>query len=322
MDLTVCIPAYNAMPFLPEAVESVLRQTYKRFSFLIIDDGSTDGTAKYLDTIRGAAPHLSVIRQENRGLGATLNRSIQMCQTKYYARMDADDVMQPERLARQMQFLLANPDVVLVGTAVDFIAAKRTLPGSRPPVGHDDIIATLMKGHSGVVHPSIVFDATVADKIGGYRISGSGEDVDFCLRMCEQGRAANLSDVLHQLRIHEGSITFRDQSELRRGYDFARVCAMCRRKGEAEPNWDQFAQEWSGKRSLADRIRDHIEASSTRLYRRGLIALGSGRPFLGSARIAVAAAMRPGAVTRRLRSRGNKPDQSRLLGNTEKHAQI
>jgi len=69
--LTVTLPVYNAMPYLPAAVESILGQTYSDFEFLIIDDGSSDGSADYLRSLRD--PRIKLLVRENRGLGTTLN---------------------------------------------------------------------------------------------------------------------------------------------------------------------------------------------------------------------------------------------------------
>ena len=80
--LTVGMPVYNAMPYLPEAVESILGQTLRDFRFLIVNDGSTDSSKEYLDSIDD--PRVTVIHQENRGLGATLNRTLELCETEYW----------------------------------------------------------------------------------------------------------------------------------------------------------------------------------------------------------------------------------------------
>ena len=96
--ITVGIPVFNAMPYLPESLESILRQSYSDFEILVINDGSTDGGRDYLRSVRD--PRLRVVDQENRGLAATRNRMLAEASTPWLARHDADDVAYPHRLAR------------------------------------------------------------------------------------------------------------------------------------------------------------------------------------------------------------------------------
>ena len=94
--LTVGIPVYNGMPFLPEAVESILSQTFDDYELLIINDGSTDGSWEYLKSLRNR--RLRLISQENRGLTTTLNRMLGEARAPWLVRLDADDVACPNRL--------------------------------------------------------------------------------------------------------------------------------------------------------------------------------------------------------------------------------
>ena len=97
------MPVHNAMPYLKEAVQSILAQTFPSFKFLIINDGSTDGSAAFLESLRDS--RIQLIHQPNRGLGFTLNKGLEYCKTEFIARMDADDVSLPNRLAEQLTFL-------------------------------------------------------------------------------------------------------------------------------------------------------------------------------------------------------------------------
>src|ERR1019366_5743598 len=101
--LTVGIPVFNAIPYLPENIESILRQSYSDFEILIINDGSTDGSREYLRSVRD--PRLRIVDQENRGLTATLNRMLAEVRTPWLARHDADDVAYPHRLTRAVDYI-------------------------------------------------------------------------------------------------------------------------------------------------------------------------------------------------------------------------
>src|SRR4051812_48654504 len=94
---TFGIPVFNGMPYLPETLESVWRQTNPHFKVLVIDDGSTDDSLQYLRSIKDS--RLNVISQPNRGLPATLNRLLGEARTPWLVRLDADDTACPERLA-------------------------------------------------------------------------------------------------------------------------------------------------------------------------------------------------------------------------------
>jgi hypothetical protein len=188
-NLSVVLSVYNAMPYLSEAVESILRQTYEDFSLIIINDGSTDGSLEHLRSLED--PRIVLIDQENMGLGFSLNVGLRLCKSKYVARMDADDVSLPGRFAAQIEFLEANPNIVMVGTQVEFLIRNRVQKALRVPTNHDDIRSRLFVGRAGLCHPSVMFRTGAAIACGGYPVGIIGEDIDFFLRMCEQGTVAN-----------------------------------------------------------------------------------------------------------------------------------
>jgi glycosyltransferase involved in cell wall biosynthesis len=123
--VTVLMSVYNSLPYLREAVDSILAQTYDAFEFLIVDDASTDGSRAVLHEYARKDPRIRILENDvNQGLGFCLNRGLEAAGTPWVARMDADDVAFPERLALQMQYLDAHPEVdVLGGAAVDCDAA-------------------------------------------------------------------------------------------------------------------------------------------------------------------------------------------------------
>src|ERR1700737_1597805 len=229
MTLTIALPVYNAMPYLPAAVESILGQTYSDFEFLIIDDGSSDGSAEYLRSLRDPRIKLSV--RENRGLGTTLNELFRNSRSHYVARMDADDVCEPLRLEKQMAFLRDHPDVVMLGTGIDFIVGSRVVQGSLPVTEHSGIRQRLLQKRPGVNHPTIVVKRSAWVGVEGYRIAGAGEDLDFCLRLCDFGRVANLPEALYHYRLRKESLSFKSAAEIHRGYAFAVACASAREHG-------------------------------------------------------------------------------------------
>jgi len=297
-ELTVAMPVYNAMPYLPEAVQSILGQTLRDFRFLIVNDGSTDSSKEYLDSIDD--PRVSVIHQENRGLGATLNRTLELCETEYYARMDADDVSHRERLARQLHHLQLHSAIGLLSTQIRFLVGRREIAGPPKPLRHREIGALLIRGVYAVCHPSVMMRVSVANAIGGYRIAGAGQDLDFFLRIHEASEVENLPDALHLMRIHCGSINAVAQEHVQLGRAYAVECALRRRHGQPEPTLADFRDAWQ-RRGCPRRVLDAIDRWSVVQYRKALVEMGQSRHVLGSLRLALTASCRPGALWRRVR---------------------
>ncbi len=117
--LSVVMSVYNAELFLKESIESILNQTYHNFEFIIINDGSTDNSLSIIKTYNDK--RIVLINQENRGLSKSLNTGISIAKAEYIVRMDADDIAYPERLQKQLDFMLTNPSCVLAGSNVDFL---------------------------------------------------------------------------------------------------------------------------------------------------------------------------------------------------------
>ena len=293
--VTVALPVYNAMPYLPEAVESILHQTFSDFNFIIINDGSTDGSQEYLDSIEDS--RVTVVHQENRGLGTTLNRSLEMCNTEYYARMDADDISLSGRLEAQYRFLETRKDIVLLGTQIAFIIAEKLFRAPLIPICDRHIEKLLIRGKPSLCHSSIMIRTNIAKEIGGYRIKGAGEDFDFFLRMGETGKLANLSQVLHRYRMHLGSIVTTRYYENRFGIDYAIECARRRRKGKPEPTLEDFKRAWDS-RGFLFKTRETINWWSTIQYRKGLLDFANEKKLHGSLRLTSTAVCRPVSAIR------------------------
>ena len=118
------MPVYNGEKYLCEAIDSILRQTYRDFDFLIIDDGSTDHSLDIINSYRDS--RIKLIRnKKNLGLVQTLNFGLEISDTEYIARMDCDDISLPKRLEKQVAFMDANPAVGISGTWVKPVSGKR-----------------------------------------------------------------------------------------------------------------------------------------------------------------------------------------------------
>src|SRR4051812_44688990 len=119
--VSILMPAYNAERYVAEAVASVLAQTHRDFELLAIDDGSTDGTLGILQSFAATDPRVRILSHENTGMGRALNAALERCRHEWVARMDADDVMVPDRLERQLAFVAERPGLVVCSTLVRYI---------------------------------------------------------------------------------------------------------------------------------------------------------------------------------------------------------
>ena len=235
MNVTVIVPIYNADLFLKQSIESILAQTYSDFELLAINDGSTDTSGKTLESF--SDERLKIINNDrNLGLIYTLNRGIKEAKGKYIARMDADDIANPERLALQVSFLEKHSEVALLGGGADLIDENGTsfMPMS-PPCLHKEIIEKIFLG-SCFIHPSVMFRTNVVRKLGGYRAEAlHAEDYDLWLRIIQYHEVANLAEKLIQYRVHPGQVSQRQLRQQRSSADNARFEAYNRFKQMGTP---------------------------------------------------------------------------------------
>ncbi len=287
--LTVVLPVHNALPYLEAALSSILNQTFTDLEILAIDDGSTDGSGDYLESVQDS--RLTVLHQDASGLGAVLNRGIDRCRTKFIARMDADDISLPERLEQQMNCLQNNPRLVAVGSPLNFLVEQQVQSGLRYPRAHDAIVRDLLANGSGLSHPTLLMYTSAARAVG-YRIRGAGEDLDFCLRLAEHGEVTNLKSPQYLYRLHHKSLSMTKQGSLECGYAYARLTALQRRKGSPETPFEMFQNDWK-QRSFPERTRTRLNSLSSERYRLARIAWARQKYWKGAAYLAASVLLKP-----------------------------
>ena len=227
---------FNGQAFLPEAIESILGQTFGEFEFVVIDDGSTDKTAEILAQYAARDARIRVLRHDNKGRPESLNVGIEAAKGKYIARMDADDVAMPCRLAEQIDFMERRPEVGLLGGAIELInSAGHVVKTSRPPLEDAEIRSTMLR-YNPMFHPTVVMRKDVAVAAGGYRKALlDADDYDLWLRMGERSRLANLSATMVKYRVHSGQVSIRNLEHQTRCVLAARAAAMQRKRGMPDP---------------------------------------------------------------------------------------
>ena len=209
--ISVIMSVCNGERFLREAVDSILNQTFDDFEFIVIDDGSTDGTRDILESYRDS--RLRVTHQENVGLTASLNRGIGLAHGEYIARMDADDVSLPERLARETEALDSDSGISVVDSAV----LMRGAAGDRVRRMTDAFAAlpVALLRVNPLAHGNVMMRKAHLIAVRGYNERfRCAQDLDLWLRMAWRGyRFRLIPDVLYQFRLHAGSITNARQHE-------------------------------------------------------------------------------------------------------------
>ena len=237
--VSVVMPVYDAEAYLGLALDSILAQTFLDFELIAVDDGSRDGSRALLERCAARDPRVRVIVRPHAGVSATLNAGLALARGALIARMDADDVAHPERLARQVAHLRAHREIVALGTEVEVIDPQgwpiRTLG---VPLDHDAIDTALLRGRGeALVHPVAMFRREALEAVGGYRGAfDHAEDIDLYLRLAERGRLANLPETLLQYRHHLRNTTHACEHEHRRIVNEVLREARLRRGLDAAPS--------------------------------------------------------------------------------------
>lgn len=241
--VSVLMAVHNGEKYLGEAIESILRQTFTDFEFIVVDDASTDRSFE----IAGAYtdPRMVLVRNErNLGLTASLNRGLSLARGQYVARMDCDDISLPERLARQVAFMDANPDVGACGTwALDIDREGKVIGRREVPLGEH---LNNFYWRESLIHPASMFRF---DPAAGPRYDTAArysQDYDLWFRIrAARLRLWNLPEPLLLYRVHEESITrTKSEAQLRACYDI-----FCRNLGTGAISFDAFM-------ALTNRARD------------------------------------------------------------------
>ncbi len=197
--VSVVLPVYNVSAHIRGTIESILRQTFQDFELLVLDDCSTDDTVAQIEQI--ADPRLRLLRNErNLGRAGTDNAALPHVRGEYIAKMDGDDICHPERLAKQVAYLDAHPEVNIVGSFMQNFGASTYL-NRYPAQPADTRVLTLFTLPTG--NPSAMMRTSLFRE-QGMRYDASlrqTEDYDFCARYIRQLRIATLQEALIEYRV-------------------------------------------------------------------------------------------------------------------------
>jgi glycosyltransferase involved in cell wall biosynthesis len=207
--VSVIMPNYNNEKYLPEAIESILNQTYENFEFIIIDDCSNDGSwdliKKYAKKDKRIRPFRNKI---NLGCTKSLNVGLKNANGIYIARMDSDDISITKRFEIQIDFLLNNKKVGVCGTNVILIDKTGKLISKRVYNKHPEKNIVI---ESPLAHPSVMFKKKLYDKYGGYNEKfDTVQDYEYWLRLySKKVKFYNLQKYLLKYRLANTSTKYR-----------------------------------------------------------------------------------------------------------------
>lgn len=237
--ISVIMPAYNAEPYIGQAIESILNQTYKNLELIIIDDCSTDRSGAIADHYATKDNRVMVIHGKEKlyEVGGR-NLGLEKSSGDYVAWQDADDISLPARLEKQYQYIIKNQHVDVVGSYIKFIGNNNTKEYedyfkrilTMPDVNSHGLKLVTMP-------PTYLFKKNILNKLTKpyFRPITLGLDTDFQFRLMEKNiRIFNMPDILYHYRLHDNQLTSR-KFDLSISLLFIRYIAICRRTFNFDP---------------------------------------------------------------------------------------
>lgn len=219
--VSIIIPSYNHARFLKTTIDSVLAQSYDRIELIVIDDGSTDDSVKYLREITD--PRFSFYCQENQGAHVAINRGLGLASGEYLAILNSDDAFHPDRIKELMAEFQNDPEVELLSTWIEVIdahgeqlAIKEGWHNLEPwPIAHpelsfqqtDDFGLNLLRGNFVASTSNILMRRSFYNKVGGMRNLHFAHDWDFLMRAAAGGKCKLIPKPLLKYRVHESNTT-------------------------------------------------------------------------------------------------------------------
>ena len=206
--ISVILPVYNGSTYLGAALSSILSQSSQDFELVVINDGSTDDSESVIKNYNDSRIHY--VYQQNHGLPATLNKAIGLACGEFIARQDQDDISFPLRLQKQVEFLIANPDVGMVGTNAEVWADNTKTDRLLEHPADDASIKFNLLFDNPFVHSSVMIRRSVFEKVGVYcedKTRQPPEDYELWSRVAREFKVANIPKVLLAYREVAGSMS-------------------------------------------------------------------------------------------------------------------
>lgn len=214
--IDVVIPVRNGETTIEYAISSILWQSLPEFILWVVDDGSTDNTPRLVEQLAARDSRIRLLRNKGSGISSALNVGIRAGNAPFVARMDADDISLPERFARQIATLHAEPQIAVLGSRFTYFGDAHGVP---PVPISERACAVAVKLFSPFCHPTTMMRRTALEALPDlYRSDfNHAEDYDLFSRLLVDHQGANLDEVLLAYRVHGGQISktkSREQSRI------------------------------------------------------------------------------------------------------------
>lgn len=262
--VSVVSSVYNGVPYLDRAVPGILAQTYRDFEFILVDDGSTDGSLEKLQALADREPRIRVFAPGRLGAAAAYNFGVAQARGEYVARQDFDDHSYPERLGHQVRFLDAHPEVGIVGGYYVLVDERRGERYVRMPPTEPAAVLAAMARNVPIAHTVATFRRQAWAEAGGYPLVNNLIDLRFYLQVAKRGwKLANVPAVLGEHHVHDSSWFHRTLKYSERQRDLARVQAQAVR--------ELGLPRWMYVYSLGRHAYARIPTGIKRVVRRGMV---------------------------------------------------
>jgi len=237
--VSVILPVHNGGKYLADAVRSILEQSFQNLELLLLDDRSDDGAIAGLDIQDG---RLRILNSSRAGVVGTFNEGMALARGEFIARMDADDLSLPQRLAQQMNYLKAHPDVDICGGCVEIFSDQPLGAGNLRYQGwlnsckSPGRISREIFIESPIPNPTAMFRRDAIERLGGYRDTDWPEDYDLFLRADAKGmRMGKPDSVLLRWREHARRLTRTDSRYEIARFQAAKACFLARHRLPGQP---------------------------------------------------------------------------------------
>jgi glycosyltransferase involved in cell wall biosynthesis len=298
--------AYNAEKYILEAIKSILTQTYPHFELIIINDGSKDNTLEIIKKHQLQDQRIIIDDHENMGVARSVNHVVEnLAKFEIIARVDADDVMLPHRLERQIKFLEDNPEVTMTSGYCHLINEHGKIIGIQKLPGFESVEAckkSLLQYREPVIcaQTSLMFYKKDFLAVGGYRHIWPSEDVDLFTRMVENGSIlVSPPEILMKYRVHSQSVMANRSMREKNQSSWVVNCMARRRQGLEELTFGEYLNVVS-KDSFLKKLNRKRQYYGYQYYRNAGIAQGSKQYFRFIKYLIPAVLLRPTYVFNKL----------------------
>ncbi len=286
--ISVVMVTCNVERFLPEAIGSILGQTFTDFEFIIVDFGSTDKTTTIVSSYAAKDSRVRLHEIPSCSLAEARNAGCSLARGKYIAIMDADDISVPDRLMLEIAFMEGHPDVGLVGGVTECIDAEGSSLAIRSHdfPAEDGEIRSALAVRCPFCQPTVLIRKEAFVLVGGYRpLFAQAEDYDLWLRIAEHFRCANLNEVVLKYRIHPFQISMRRRSEQTLCVLAAQASATARKKGTPDPldTFDKITPAALVSLGITEAIQEQMVVNDSRNWIRNMCLAGENCVALDAA---------------------------------------